>query len=63
MINSAHQVNDGLDAKCVNNRKDDVELQPGGCAGRVAELYGQTHDGIFWTRRRIGGDAGEVKVD
>jgi predicted alpha-1,6-mannanase (GH76 family) len=44
MINADHQINDGLDAKCANNRKTTWSYNQGVVLGGLAELYGQTHD-------------------
>ncbi|HXS75497.1 MAG TPA: glycoside hydrolase family 76 protein [Terracidiphilus sp.] len=45
MINPQNQINDGLDAKCVNNHKTTWTYNQGVILGALAELYGQTHDG------------------
>ena len=44
MVNADHQVNDGLDGKCVNNQKTTWSYNQGVVLGGLAELYGQTHD-------------------
>ncbi|MBS1803788.1 MAG: glycoside hydrolase family 76 protein [Acidobacteria bacterium] len=44
MINSDHQINDGLDEKCVNNHKTTWTYNQGVVLGGLAELYGQTHE-------------------
>lgn len=44
MVNADHQVNDGLDEKCVNNQKTTWSYNQGVVLGGLAELYGQTHD-------------------
>ena len=44
MINADHQVNDGLDEKCVNNQKTTWSYNQGVVLGGLAELYRLTHD-------------------
>ncbi len=44
MINSSHQVNDGLDAKCANNHQTAWSYNQGVILGGLSELYKQTHD-------------------
>jgi len=44
MINADHQINDGLDAKCVNNQKTTWTYNQGVVLGGLIELYGQLHD-------------------
>jgi predicted alpha-1,6-mannanase (GH76 family) len=44
MINADHQVNDGLDEKCVNNQKTTWSYNQGVVLGGLAKLYSQTHD-------------------
>jgi predicted alpha-1,6-mannanase (GH76 family) len=44
MINSIHQVNDGLDAKCANNHKTIWTYNQGVILGGLSELSTVTHD-------------------
>lgn len=44
MINSSHQVNDGLDAKCTNNHQTTWSYNQGVILGGLSELYKQIRD-------------------
>lgn len=44
MINADHQINDGLDAKCVNNHKTTWSYNQGVVLGGLAEMYGETQE-------------------
>ena len=44
MINSSHQVNDGLNAQCQTNRQTTWTYNQGVILGGLSELYRQTHD-------------------
>ena len=44
MINADYQINDGLEAKCANNRKTTWSYNQGVILGALSELYRQTHD-------------------
>ena len=44
MINSSHLINDGLDARCANNRQTEWTYNQGVMLGGLSELYKQTHD-------------------
>ncbi len=44
MINSSHLINDGLDAKCMNNHKTEWTYNQGVILGGLSEFYKQTHD-------------------
>jgi predicted alpha-1,6-mannanase (GH76 family) len=44
MINSSHQINDGLDAQCANNLQTTWSYNQGVILGGLSELYRQTHD-------------------
>ncbi len=44
LINSSHQINDGLDARCVNNHQTTWSYNQGVILGGLAELYSQTHE-------------------
>lgn len=44
MINSSDQINDGLDAKCTNNRQTTWSYKQGVVLGGLSELYRRTHD-------------------
>jgi predicted alpha-1,6-mannanase (GH76 family) len=44
MINPGYQINDGLDAACVNNHKTTWSYNQGVILGGLSELYKRTHD-------------------
>jgi predicted alpha-1,6-mannanase (GH76 family) len=44
IINSSHQINDGLDAKCMNNHQTTWSYNQGVILGGLSELYEQTHE-------------------
>jgi predicted alpha-1,6-mannanase (GH76 family) len=44
MINSSHQINDGLDSKCANNHLTTWSYNQGVILGGLSELYRYTHD-------------------
>jgi predicted alpha-1,6-mannanase (GH76 family) len=44
MINSSHQINDGLDAGCSNNHRATWSYNQGVILGGLSELYRRTHD-------------------
>jgi predicted alpha-1,6-mannanase (GH76 family) len=44
MINSSHLINDGLDAKCMNNHQTEWTYNQGVILGGLSEFYKQTHD-------------------
>jgi predicted alpha-1,6-mannanase (GH76 family) len=44
MINSSHLINDGLDAKCINNHQTVWSYNQGVVLGGLSELYKKTHD-------------------
>jgi predicted alpha-1,6-mannanase (GH76 family) len=44
MINSSHQINDGLDAQCANNHLTTWSYNQGVVLGGLSDLYKQTHD-------------------
>jgi predicted alpha-1,6-mannanase (GH76 family) len=44
MINSSHQINDGLDAQCANNHQTTWSYNQGVILGGLSQLYMRTHD-------------------
>ena len=44
MINSSHQINDGLDAKCANNHQTTWSYNQGVILGGLSEFYKLTHE-------------------